>query len=299
SPSEKFDAIIGLRQDYNSLYGWFTTPRIHLRYAPISGTTVRASSGRGQRTANIFAENTAVLASSRKLVIQSPNIYDKAYGLQPEVSWNSGIAIDQSMRIFGREASASVEFFHNSFSNQVVVDYENPREINFYNLNGKSFSNSLQTEFRFMPAPHFETRLAYRLLDVQTDFQSGRKTKPLLAKHRGFVNLAYNHHSGWSVDYTLNVVGQKRIPSTAENPVEYQMPTASKAYATMNAQISKTFGKEKNFTVYVGGENLSNYFQNMPILAADQPFGNYFDTSMLWGPLTGRMFYTGVRYFIK
>jgi hypothetical protein len=49
----------------------------------------------------------------------------------------------------------------------------------------------------------------------------------------------------------------------------------------------------------VGGENLSNYFQNMPILAADQPFGNYFDTSMLWGPLTGRMFYTGVRYFIK
>ncbi|WP_286851588.1 TonB-dependent receptor domain-containing protein, partial [Sphingobacterium sp. UBA7253] len=136
----KFDAIIGLRQDYNSLYGWFTTPRIHLRYAPISGTTVRASSGRGQRTANIFAENTAVLASSRKLVIQSPNIYDKAYGLQPEVSWNSGIAIDQNMRIFGREASASVEFFHNSFSNQVVVDYENPREINFYNLNGKSFS---------------------------------------------------------------------------------------------------------------------------------------------------------------
>jgi outer membrane receptor for ferrienterochelin and colicin len=111
SPSEKFDAILGLRQDYNSLYGWFTTPRIHLRYAPISGTTVRASSGRGQRTANIFAENTAVLASSRKLVIQSPNIYDKKHGLQPEVSWNSGIAIDQSMRIFGREASASVEFF--------------------------------------------------------------------------------------------------------------------------------------------------------------------------------------------
>jgi len=299
SPSEKFDAVLGLRQDYNSLYGWFTTPRLNLRYAPIAGTTFRASSGRGQRTANIFAENTAVLASSRRLIIQSQDIYAKAYGLQPEVSWNTGVAVDQTMRIFGREASASVEFFHNNFSNQVVVDYENPREISFYNLTGKSFSNSLQTEFRFMPAPHFETRLAYRLLDVQTDFESGRKTKPLLAKHRGFVNLAYNHHAGWSLDYTLNVVGPKRIPSTMDNPVEYQMPTESKTYATMNAQISKTFGKDKNFTVYVGGENLSNYFQKTPILAADQPFGNYFDTSMLWGPLTGRMFYTGVRYFIK
>ena len=150
-----------------------------------------------------------------------------------------------------------------------------------------------------MPAPHFETRLAYRLLDVQTDFESGRKTKPLLAKHRGFVNLAYNHHSGWSLDYTLNVVGPKRIPSTLDNPVEYQMPATSRTYATMDAQISKTFGKDKNFTVYIGGENLSNYFQKTPILAADQPFGNYFDTSMLWGPLTGRMFYTGIRYFIK
>lgn len=148
-----------------------------------------------------------------------------------------------------------------------------------------------------MPAPHLEARLAYRLLDVKTDYQEGRKTKPLIAKHRGFVNLAYNHHSGWSADYTLNVVGPKRIPSTAGNPIEYQMAEQSTSYVTMNAQISKTFGQ--NWTFYIGGENLSNYFQKSPIIAADQPFGNYFDTALLWGPLTGRMFYTGVRYALK
>ncbi|MDH5827983.1 TonB-dependent receptor domain-containing protein [Sphingobacterium faecium] len=299
SPNEKFDAVVGLRQDYNSLYGWFTTPRLNLRYAPFTGNTMRLSAGRGQRTANIIAENMSALASSRTLIIKNEDNFKNAYGLQPEVSWNIGFTIDQTFRLFNREATASVELFRNNFENQVVVDYENPREISFYNLDGKSYSNSLQAELRFNPLPRLETRLAYRLLDVQTDFESGRNSKPLLAKHRGFTNLAYSLPSGWSFDYTLNIVGDKRIPSTIENPIAYQVPTKSNAYVTMNAQVSKDFGKHKNFTIYVGGENLTNHFQQNPIIGADDPFGSYFDTSLLWGPLTGRMFYTGVRFHIN
>ncbi|WP_270089545.1 cation transporter [Sphingobacterium sp. SYP-B4668] len=299
SPNEKFDAVLGMRADYNSLYGWFGTPRMQLRYQPIQGTTLRLSSGRGQRTANIFAENMAAMASSRALVIKSNNPQDKAYGLSPEVSWNTGISVDQTFQLLGREAGASVEVFSNHFQNQVVVDFENPREVAFYNLDGKSYSNSMQAELRFMPAPHLEARMAYRLLDVKTDYADKRLSKPLLAKHRGFLNLAYTLHSGWNFDYTLNIVGQKRLPSTTANPVEYQLPAYSKSYATMNAQVSKTFGAAKNFDIYVGAENFTNYYQKNPILAHDDPFGNYFDTNMLWGPLSGRLFYTGVRYHIK
>jgi len=299
SPNEKFDAVLGMRADYNSLYGWFGTPRMQLRYQPITGTTLRLSSGRGQRTANIFSENMAAMASSRALVIKADNPYNKAYGLSPEVSWNTGISVDQTFQFLGREAGASVEVFSNHFQNQVVVDFENPREVAFYNLDGKSYSNSVQAEVRFMPAPHLEARMAYRLLDVQTDYGDKRLSKPLLAKHRGFMNLAYSLHSGWNFDYTLNIVGQKRLPSTAMNPVEYQLPEYSKSYATMNAQISKTFGAAKNFDIYVGAENFTNYYQKNPILAHDDPFGNYFDTNMLWGPLSGRLFYTGIRYHIK
>lgn len=300
SPSDRFDAVLGIRQDYNNLYGWFTTPRAVIRYEPIFGTVLRLSSGRGQRTANVFAENLGIFASSRTIAnLAAMQDGQGAYGLRPEVSWNSGFSVDQEFRLFGREAAASVELFHTNFQDQVVVDFENPREVSFYNLDGKSFSNSMQAEFRFMPAKHFEARFAYRLLDVQTDYTEGRLAKPLLAKHRGFMNLGYNTHGGWHFDYTLNVVGQKRLPNTSANPVEYQLAAQSPAYVTMNAQVSKTFGKNKNFDVYIGGENLSNYFQNDPILAFDQPFGDHFDTNMLWGPLTGRMFYTGIRYHIK
>jgi aldehyde:ferredoxin oxidoreductase len=50
---------------------------------------------------------------------------------------------------------------------------------------------------------------------------------------------------------------------------------------------------------YIGGENLTNYFQKSVIVAADQPFSPYFDASLVWGPVTGSMFYTGWRFKLK
>lgn len=300
SPTDQFDVVAGIRGDYNNLYGWFATPRVHLRYQPIVGSTFRLSGGRGQRTANIFAENTAALASSRIVRIANNNNHAQAYGLKPEIAWNTGLSFDQDFRLFNRQASFSVELFRNDFTNQVVVDFENPREIAFYNLDGRSYSNSFQTEFRLMPFPHFEARTAYRFFDVKTTYGGELMQRPLVARHRGFLNLAYNsHNGGWHIDYTLNIVGQKRMPFTGSNPTEYQMVDYSKAYVTMNAQVSKTFGQVRPFDVYIGGENLTNFFQSNPILAADQPFSSFFDTSMLWGPISGRMFYAGIRIGIN
>lgn len=303
SPVAHFDVVAGIRGDYNNLFGWFATPRVHARYQPFTGTTLRLSAGRGQRTANIFAENTAALASSRILRIDSDqNINKSAYGLQPEVSWNTGFTVDQSFYMFGRAASVSAEYYRSDFTNQVVVDYENPRELVFYNLKNGSYANSFQTEFRFMPLPRLELRSAYRLFDVQSHYRNADATlsKPLVARHRGFLNLSYHTaDQGWHFDYTLNLTGQKRLPSTADNPVDYQMPEYSKTYSTMNAQVTKRIGKTRPIDIYVGGENLTNFFQKNPILAADQPFGNYFDTSMLWGPLSGRMIYAGMRFSIN
>jgi hypothetical protein len=67
----------------------------------------------------------------------------------------------------------------------------------------------------------------------------------------------------------------------------------------MNAQVSKTLGKKNPFDIYAGGENLTNYYQKNAIIAATQPFSQYFDASMIWGPLTGRMIYAGMRFRIK
>ncbi len=295
--NEKFSLVAGLRGDHNNLYGWFATPRLNVRYEPIKGTIVRLSAGRGQRTANIFAENMGALVSAREVNIMSSS-NEKAYGLSPEVAWNKGISVDQKFKLFSRDAMLSFDFFRNDFTNQVVADFEDARQVKFYNLNGKSFSNSFQTELNFIPINKLDVRLAYRFFDVKTTYGNELLEKPFTAANRAFANFGYEI-KGWKFDYTINYVGKKRIPSTAENPAQYQLPGYSPDYITMNAQVNRSLGKSKTFEVYVGGENLTNYFQKNVIIGADQPFGNYFDASMVWGPVSGRLIYGGFRYKIK
>jgi outer membrane receptor for ferrienterochelin and colicins len=294
---DKLNIVAGIRGDHNSLFGFFLTPRLHVRYEPVTGTTIRLSAGRGQRTANIFAENTSVFVSSRQV-----NIIDaepgKAYGLNPEVAWNKGITIDQKFKLFSRDALLSLDYFRNDFDNQVIVDLENPREVRFYNLNGKSYSNSFQAELSMEPIKKLDVRLAYRYFDVKTTYSGKLLARPLIAPHRAFGNLSYSAN-GWKFDYTINYNGNKRIPSTQANLPQYQQSERSPDYILMNAQITKTIGKRYPIDVYLGGENLTNYFQKGAIVAADQPFNPYFDASLIWGPVSGRMIYAGLRLKIK
>jgi len=279
------------------LFGWFATPRLHLRYEPVKGTTIRLSAGRGQRTANIFAENASVFVSSRQLNILS-TASGRAYGLDPESAWNKGISIDQKFRLSGRDALFSLDYFRNDFENQVVVDLEDARQVKFYNLDGKSFSNSFQAELNIEPVQKLELRLAYRLFDVRTTYGGKLLQKPFTAKHRAFANLAYET-GGWKLDYTFNYNGSKRIPSTSANLVNFQRDLRSPSFVLMNAQVSKTVGKKHPVDLYIGGENLGNFFQDDPIIAAGQPFSTYFDASLVWGPVSGRLLYTGFRFKIK
>lgn len=297
TPNDKFSAIVGLRADHNSLSGFFVTPRLNLRYEPVSGTTIRASVGRGQRTANIFAENMGSFISSRQvnIIAAAPG---KAYGLNPEVAWNKGISVDQKLKLFKHDASFSIDYFRNDFKEQVVVDLENARAVSFYNLAGKSFSNSLQAELSLEPVDKFEVRLAYRYFDVKSTYSGKLMQRPLIARDRAFANLAYTI-KGFKIDYTVTYNGKKRLPDTQANLPAYQLDKFSDDYVLMNAQLSKTIGKKHPVDIYVGAENLTNFFQKNVIVAAAQPFGNYFDASMVWGPVNGRMFYTGIRFSIK
>lgn len=298
SAGDPFSLILGMRADHNNLSGFFVTPRLHLRYEPVEGTTIRIAAGRGQRTATIFAENTGALVSARQVNILNP-VPGKAYGLNPEVAWNEGITIDQKFRLLNRNGNASIDFFRTDFQQQVVADADiSARELNFYNGNGISRSNSLQAELNYELMKKLELRLAWRMYDVKTTYHGVLLQRPLVSKHRGFLNLAYETGT-WKFDYTLTLNGVKRIPFTGDNPPAEQLPAFSPAYTLMNAQVSKTIGKKMPVELYLGAENLTNYFQQQVILGADQPFGSYFDASLVWGPVSGRMFYAGLRFKIK
>ena len=48
-------------------------------------------------------------------------------------------------------------------------------------------------------------------------------------------------------------------------------------------------------SIYLGGENLTNYRQPNSIIAADRPWSERFDPTMVWGPVSGAMAYLGIR----
>ena len=118
--------------------------------------------------------------------------------------------------------------------------------------------------------------------------------KALLNRYKGLITLSYaTNLNKWQFDFTTQFNGPSRIPSTASNPQEYQRGTSAPAYTIINAQVTKNF---KMWNIYLGGENLTNYKQNDPIIAADDPFGKYFDSSMIWGPVSGMNIYLGLRF---
>ena len=296
SPNDYFDVVAGLRADYHNNFGLFFTPRLHVRFAIAENSVLRFSGGRGQRTASIIAENNSVLASSREVNIISGNT-TKPYGLDEEIAWNYGANFTQNFRLDYREGYFTVDIYQTRFKNQVVVDLENPRQVSFYNLDGKSYSTSVQGQLDYELIRRLDVRVAYRWNDVRTTFQSGLKQKPMVSPHRAFMNLAYGTRNHWSFDYTVQWLSSRRIPSTMDNPIEYQLAEYSPGYFLMNAQISKRWAEK--FDVYVGVENLLDFRQEDPILAASDPFGPYFDAALTWGPIFGRMVYAGIRLKIK
>ena len=298
TPTEQFSMVAGLRADNNNLYGSFITPRLNVRYEPIKGTTFRLSAGRGQRTANILAENNSVLVSARQLNFEN---YPKGvgYGLNPEIAWNKGVSFDQKFKLFNNSASLGVDYFRNDFENQVVVDLENARTIHFYNLNGKSFSNSVQAELNIQPAQKFDVKMAFRYFDVQQTYHGNLLDRPMISKNRAFLSVDYATNNSWKFNYTITYNGRKRIPNTTANPALFELPAYSPSFVLMNTQVTKAIGKLYPMEVYMGIENITNYYQQNPILSASTPFSPYFDASLVWGPTTGRMFYFGWRLKIK
>ena len=299
--SSNFSFVAGIRADSHNNLGNFITPRFHLRYNPWKEATFRLSAGRGKRAANVIAENQQLLASSRQLHIIGGDS-GKLYGLNPEIAWNYGASFLQAFKIWGKNAELSVDLYRTHFDNQVVVDLDHsPQQALFYNLDGKSFANSLQAEVSISPAKGLDFKAAYKYYDVQTQFTKGQLEKTLTPKHRWFANIAYetpdtheNNHSQWKFDVTFNWLGEQRLPTTATNPLAYRLSDYAPSFATLNAQITRVFSK--TFEVYVGGENITNYKQANGILAADAPFGAYFDSTMQYAPAFGQMYYAGMRF---
>lgn len=294
SPSKRMDLVLGLRSDWHNVYGQFWTPRLNLRYDFTQTTVLRLAGGRGQRTPRPLSENFGLLASNRRLnftpSLVGPNI---GYGFPPEIGWNFGLSLTQDFFLDFREGTVRAEFYRTDFRNQLVVDREVPGELSFYVQPNLSFANSFLIEASYEVIQRLDLRLAYRYYDLRQSYRDGTRQPPFNPRHRGFANLAYRTRlHGWSFDLTWQAVGPQRIPDTGG-----LRPEQSPAYSLVNAQVAKEFGKR--WEIYLGGENLTNYRQDNPIISPTSTSAPEFDATMIWAPVFGRNIYGGFRYTVR
>ena len=291
--NDNFSWIAGFRMDFHNNLGTFLTPRLHLRYVPVEKFVIRLSVGSGRKVANIFAENQTLFATNRIIKIQSNQ--GKIYGLNPEKAWNYGLGLSKSFYIGSpHQIRLSADYYITNFTDQVVVDWENPHEISFYNLYGQSMAKSFQLEVDYYYRNLLNFKAAYKNYDVRIDYKSGLMQKPLLAKNRFFANLGWESKTTavgkqWRWDLTYHYVGVQRLVNNfIDRPKGF-----SPSYSLWNTQLTRVFSKK--FEIYLGGENIGNYRQIDPIIGVEDPFGADFDAAQIYAPIFGGMIYSGLR----
>lgn len=284
---DKLTLMGGLRWDYSNIYGGFVTPRMHIKYSPSEVVTLRGSIGKGYRKSHALAENNYLLASGRIIYIDG--------GLDQEEAWNYGVSAALSIPIGEKKLELNAEYYYTNFLHQTVMDLDSdPHVVYFRNLDGKSYSHTYQIEATYPFFEGFTLTATYRRTDVKCTYNGVLMEKPLTNKYKGLFTASYAPGLGkWQFDVTLQLNGGGRMPAayTTSNG-QPSWNERYKGYEQLSAQVSRFF---RHWSIYAGGENLTGFKQKNPIIGANDPWGQNFDSTMIWGPLHGAVFYIGAR----
>jgi outer membrane receptor protein involved in Fe transport len=282
-PSHHLTVMAGLRADHVSGYDrTILTPRLHVKWMPSDYLTLRGSTGKGYRIPYALAENHYLLASWRPLQVDSQ--------LPLEEAWNSGLAAALTIPMGeSRFLNINAEYYYTDFLAQTIVDYDSdPSKTLVTALDGRSFSHTAQVDATYAPLDELDITVACRLNDVRCTYNGQLREKPLTSRYKALLTVGWKPMMElWQVDLTFCMNGPGRLPAQM-GMAESEFP----AYPTLNLQLMRRF---RHWSVYIGGENLTNYRQPAPVLATSTPDTPLYDPSLVYGPIRGIMAYAGVR----
>ena len=299
---EKFSLVVGLRGDYSTIAGdyYYTpenrgevliTPRSHIRWSITPRTTLRASAGMGYRRQNLVTDNIWMMTTSRDIRFDGLNN-------DMEAAATFGGSIAQTFHLAGDDqATISFDYFRTQFFNTMVFDQETAdNSILIYNSHGRSFTDNYQIDFNWTPFRGFDLFATFRYTNAKMTLERGDDSylveRPLTSRFKGLINIQYAV-GRWVFDATAQLNGPMRLPELDGDLAKAQSdPELSPIYPMFFAQVSY---KISNLTIYAGCENIGNYKQPHPIVGADAPYAPGFNSSMVWGPLTGVKGYVGIR----
>lgn len=290
---KKFSGILGLRGDWYNTEGVKFSPRLTLKWTPADQLVFRANGGRGLRYSSAITDNIGILSTGK-------NISGDFMNHTLEDSWTFGGNITWYLPYDKKgKTYLSADYFYTGFTRQMVVDYVNSTDITFTdsatNLGAGAYTHNVQLDFSTEIINGLTLTLTGRYSDARQPLkgcQSGEK--PLVSKYKAVLNIQYaTNLNKWIFDFTASVNGPCRVWDFMQSDYENGY---TQTYPLLYAQVTRRF---KRFDVYIGGENLTNYKQENPIIRANDPFSREFDASCIWGPLSGIKGYLGMRFTLE
>ena len=294
--------VAGLRVDQHNLWGTVVTPRLHARWSATEQTSLKMVAGTGFRTPNVLMEELGVWASNRTWMVDGP--------LEPERGWNAGFNVTSKFKLGYRDADFALDGYWTEFQNRAVVDLDaDAHAVRIYNLGDReSRSVTAQAELGWSVHRRVDMRLAYRYVHATTQRDGaeaqGTLVDPYVPQHRAFTQWSYSSKANdrgasWMGDLTMQWVGPQRIPRPDADFDDRPASDFEDDFVVVNGQISRVFAP--GIDLYLGVENILNYRQQNPIVAAQlayedgQMFQENMDASLVYGPIFGRMVYVGGR----
>lgn len=278
--------MAGLRVDHSNVYGTFVTPRFHLKWQPNDVFTLRLSAGKGYRSPLPLAENNYLLASGRRIIVDKP---------QQEAAWNYGANMAFYVPLAGNTLKINAEYYYTNFTRQLVIDYDSdPHVLHLTNLDGRSYSHTFQVDASYPVAKGLDVTAAYRYNLVKSTYGGERLWKPLQSRYKALVSASYRDPLElWQIDATFALNGGGRLPrpyTTDDGTPSWS--NSFHTYDNLTAQVTRHF---RHFSLFIGGENLTNRKQKHPIIGAANPWADTFEPTLVYAPITGITGYIGIR----
>ena len=290
--------LLGVRYDYNSIYGSIFTPRLNFKTSNKEQSSIfRFSMGSGYRVTQLFTEDHAALTGARDVVFLND--------LKPEKSWN--INLNYVRKIYftqGHIIDFDSSIFRTVFSNKIIPNYDsNPNQIIYDNLSGTSVTQGASININALFQNSLRINLGITYIDSFVE-EEGVKSFPYLTERfQGVwrVEKKINRH-GLSLDLTGSVTGPLKLPLLGDlDPRAPFSPT----FSIINFQLTKRWNNTTEF--YIGVKNILDFTPDKNSIARandpfdrdllnDNPYNLTFDPSYVYASNQGIRFFFGLRW---
>ena len=274
--------IHGLRVEIPSNHGVVVAPRVNVKWSPAALWDARLNAGRGYRRVHLFTEEHAALDGSRQVLIAEG-------GLNPESSWNANVSVVRTLGTSSWTGSASIRAFSTLFTDRIYADYDSlPNSILYRNVEGIGWNRGLSADLWLNRTSGWKcsagaTWLRSELYELGVSPDLGT---PVEFAPNWTTNVNVGHAGSlWGWNVIAQTVGQMAVPFYDDLRADVSEP-----YALVHASLNRSFRTEQGgrHILTIGVQNVMDATQRNPLLGIEDPFGEAFDASRVYGPLEGR-----------